>query len=143
MSDISFVVIDDEIDDLVIDAEGVGLRRIEPTDETTAGLDLDPLTTALLIGAGVLAARFVVTVWDKYKGGVRIDLGTEPPVVERVKEVPYGMVVVFTKDDEVRIETHDEPKEVVERILTAIFSLPKEATPADVNEKAEAARKAA
>lgn len=139
MDDVRFIVIDDEKDQLLQDAEEVGLR--EGDARALDPLGLDPLTTALLIGGGLAAARFIVGVWDKYRGGVRIDLGTRPPTVERVRGVPYGAFIIFAADDEVRVETRDEPEEVIERIVKRIFSLGHDAKAADVTKVIDDARK--
>lgn len=139
--DVTFVFLaDEESIPLLGEPVPAGLSK-SPTPPPD--LALDPGTAIILTGAVILAARFVVSLWERWRGGVRIDLGTEPPTIERLREVPYGVVVVLTVDDDVRIETVDEPEEVVERILSKIFSLGSAPAPADVTAAVAQGRAAA
>ncbi|RZT17478.1 hypothetical protein EV649_5024 [Kribbella sp. VKM Ac-2569] len=125
MADLRVVVMGgDEPTELLEDAAESGLRRVTSTGG--GELALDPATAIILTGAAVFGARFVISVLERRKGGMRIDLGTQPHTVERIRDIPYGTVVILTADDDVRIQTIDEPKEVVERILTSILTLPRD-----------------
>src|SRR5271156_6730497 len=106
MDEIELVLISDDNErELLTLAEDSGLRPIE--DAASTDFELDPLTMTLLIGGALMVGRFLISVMERSKGGVRIDLATRPPTVERLRDVPYGVILVFTADDEVRIETVD------------------------------------
>ncbi len=94
---------------------------------------MDPGTILVVVGLLALG-KFVLTAIERFKGGVRIDLGTRPPTIDRRKELPYGMVVVFTADDDVRIQMFDEAKDAVERLISDLFRISGEVTAAAVSE---------
>jgi hypothetical protein len=126
MTDIKVVVMaGDESAELLELAGKSDLRQV--TGGSDGELALDPLTVLALTGAAVFVGRFVISVIERRKGGIRIDLGTQPRSVERVKDLPYGVVVIMTADADVRIQTVDEPREVVERILASILTMPRDA----------------
>jgi hypothetical protein len=126
-AEISLLFIEnDEMDAVLEEVDRIGLRRRKSVDAPPLGLD--PVTVVVVTGSVVFVARFILSVWERFRGGVRIDLATHPPTVERLRAIPYGVLVILTEEKEVRIETHDEPEEAVERILTSILSLPADAT---------------
>jgi hypothetical protein len=47
--------------------------------------------------------------------------------------VVLGVMIVLTVDDDVRIETNDEPREVVERLLAAVLVMPSGSTASQVD----------
>jgi hypothetical protein len=80
---------------------------------------------AVLIGAGVAAAaKFVMTWWEKRKGGLVIDLRKDAKdQIYRDKDVPWGFIVVFAVDGgSVKVETKDEPKDAIERLIGDVIS---------------------
>jgi hypothetical protein len=135
MADVSIVVMGgDERAELLEQAADLELRQVNRT--SGGDLALDPATAIVLAGAAVFVARFVISVLERRRGGIRIDLGTQPHTVERIRDIPYGTVVILTADDDVRIQTIDEPKEVVERILTSILTLPRDVGSREVGQVA-------
>ena len=79
----------------------------------------------LLVGGGVLAAARFVTGWvDKLRGGVVIDQREDAEDdLHRDRDLPWGMFLIYPKDGgEVKIETKDEPKDAIERLIGEIIS---------------------
>jgi hypothetical protein len=138
---LKIVVISDEDADLAALGEASGLTRSEEDD--VQDLFLDPITAAVLIGGALVAARFVLHVIDVYRGGVEINLTVKPPTVKRNKEVPFGYVVTLTADGKVDVNTKDEPKDAIERMVESILKLPVDATVSTVKAAIEAAKQAA
>jgi hypothetical protein len=99
-----------------------------PASQKGGGLELDPLTATVLVGGALLTGRFLLSVVDRFRGGLRVDLRTVPPTVERLKDLPYGLVVVLTADFDVRIKTVEESRDSVARMLTEVLKLPATAT---------------
>jgi hypothetical protein len=137
MSDetVQIVVISDEDADLAAMGEVAGLERREGEIEE----DFAILGAVLLIGAVLAAAKLVENIINQYRGGVQIDLNQKPPVIRRNHQLPYGWVVIVAADDTVKVETHGEEPDSLERIITAVLKLPVDATASVV----EAAIKAA
>jgi hypothetical protein len=129
---------DEEDDDLLTVASDFDLRTVE--DEEAEDLGLDPVSMALLVGAALAFGKFIVSVLDRRRGGMRIDLGTVPPSVERSKGVPFGFIVIFTADGKVEIKAADEPKDALERMITEAIKLPATVTAATVKGVLEAAK---
>ena len=84
---------------------------------------LDPLTAILVAGGALLVATFVVELIDKARGGMIIDLDPDAEhLARRDRSVPAGWVVIVDADGKsVKIETHDAPKGVSERLLERII----------------------
>lgn len=122
---IEIVVIPDDEVDLAAIGEVEGLER---SDGEAVEEQLAVLGAVVLIGAAIAAAKLVMHVVEIYRGGVQINLDKRPPVIRRNSAVPVGWVVVVAADNTVKIETHDEPKDALERITTAILKLPVDAT---------------
>jgi hypothetical protein len=86
---------------------------------------VEPVSAILIAGGVIAATKFVLDWWERRKGGLVIDL--RPDVTERISrdgDLPYGYVVVFTADSAgrpaVTVEVKDAPKDVWERLLTAL-----------------------
>lgn len=138
-ADLSVIVrSDEEDDDLLTVASDFDLRRAE--DEEAEDLGLDPLTMVVLVGAALAFGKFIVSVLDRRRGGMRIDLGTVPPSVERSKGVPFGVIVILTVDGNVEIKAVDEPKDALERMITETIRLPVTITAAAVKSALDAAK---
>ena len=119
-SDLELIVAIDS-GDIPISPENFGLKGRET--EEFADLGLDPATALIVVGGALGLARFVVSIFERHRGGIRIDLGTIPPTVDRTKDIPFGTIIIFTTDDDVRIETVDEPKDAVERMVSDLLKL--------------------
>lgn len=79
--------------------------------------------TAVLIGAGVVAAaKFVLDWWDKRRGGLVIDLRADAgDQIYRNPDLPYGVVVVFAAaGGQVKVQTHDMPRDGMQQLLEAV-----------------------
>jgi hypothetical protein len=106
-------------------AEATGIDLQEAPGEG-AGVDeaIAPIA-AVLIGAGVAAAaKFIASWWEKRRGGLVVDLrqGAKDQIY-REKDVPWGFILVFpAAGGEVKIETKDEPKDAIERLIEAVIS---------------------
>jgi hypothetical protein len=138
VSDVQVLVISDEEVDLAEHVEQSGLRRL--SSDHAAALGLDPVSATIVVGAALAAARFVLSLIDRVRGGLRIDLGTRPPTLERDGAIPFRTIIVFTADDNVEIRTDDEPKDAIERIVTALFSIPAAASAAAVRSTVDTAK---
>jgi hypothetical protein len=96
-----------------------------------AGLDLQieqrphilPAVTLVLMGGGaLLAAKFVVDLVDRLRGGIVIDARPDATeLVRRNRDVPYGWALVLAADGSVSINVHDSPKDASERLIQAII----------------------
>ena len=86
---------------------------------------LDPVTAVLIGGAVLGLGRAIYGWWDRRRGGLVIDLRpTAPDNLYRDRDVPWGHIVMFANDGKVSIETKDEPKDAVERLLEALIKAP-------------------
>jgi len=84
---------------------------------------LDPFSWILIGGGALAVAHFIVETIDKSKGGVVIDLSGGDRKPHRDKDVPYGWALIISADGkEVRIETHDAPRDATERLISEIIS---------------------
>ncbi len=133
---VTVVVVSDEEADLAALGELEGLTRGD--EHEVEELALDPLTAAVLVGVGLAVGKFVLRVINEYRGGVRLDLTSKPAVIKRDREVPYGWIVTLAADGKVEIETKDEPKDSIERMVEAVLKLPVDATVAKVKAAIEA-----
>ncbi len=101
--------------------------QLEATTDQPDG-DIEPQVepiTAIVIGAGVLAAvKFIADWWEKRRGGLVIDLRPNAKdQIRRNRELPYGYVLIFPPTGgKVNIETHDMPKDAAQQILEAVIS---------------------
>jgi hypothetical protein len=97
----------------IVNAESEGpAEQIEPV-------------TAILIGAAVLAAaKFIQNWWERARGGLVIDLrATATEQIYRTKKVPYGYVVTLpAAGGTVTIDVKDEPKDSIERLISALVT---------------------
>lgn len=95
-----------------------------PETEPGAEVLVEPVT-AMLIGAGVLAAaKFLMDWWQKVRGGLVIDQrpGAKDDIY-RDRDVPWGYVVVYPADGgEVKVEVKDAPKDAAERWISEVIS---------------------
>jgi hypothetical protein len=114
-----------ELDEVRAAAQAETLSAEEastPSDELSA--DIEPITM-LLIGGGILAAAKFIAGWlDKRRGGLVIDQrdGAKDDL-HRDPDLPWGYIVIYAKDGgEVKIETRDEPKDAIERLIAQIVS---------------------
>jgi hypothetical protein len=107
-------------------ADSVGVDILESPGEPPEGpVDQIVPIVAVLIGAGVLGAgKFIMTWWEKRRGGLVIDLRPDAKdQIYRDHDVPWGYIVVFPADGgEVKIETKDEPKDSIERLIDSVTS---------------------
>jgi hypothetical protein len=136
--DTEITVISDPEADLVMLAQESGLVKREQAAGDDLGLD--PITAAIVVGGVLTIGKFVLSVVERWRGGVRIDLTSHPATVERLGSVPYGLIVVLTASGDVRIDTADEPKDAAERIVTTLFRLPIDATIGAVTKAVQAVR---
>jgi hypothetical protein len=135
-------VLSDREADLVAAGVASGLQE-KPSDGGADELGLDPFSAAVLVGSALAIGKFVLTVIERWKGGIRIDLATKPATVERLRDVPYGVIVILTRDGEVRIETVEEPKDAVERMIVSVIKLPVDAAASLVSQTLATAKGAA
>lgn len=94
----------------------------EPSGEFEG--QVEPITM-VLIGAGVVAAvQFVMTWWEKRRGGLVIDQRPEAKDdVYRDRDLNYGYVLIYPRDGgDVRLETKDMPKDAVTQLLEAVVA---------------------
>src|SRR5262249_37062683 len=77
----------------------------------------------VLTGAGIMAAHFIVDLIEKRRGGLVIDLKPGAKnLVRRDRSVPFGWAVIRSADGvNVKIETHDAPKDASERLVGQII----------------------
>jgi hypothetical protein len=139
MPDLRVIVRSDDAEDELLTVVSE-FQLHEAEDEEAGELGLDPITMVVLVGAGLSFGKFIISVLDKRKGGMYIDLGTAPPTVERSKEVPFGVIVILTVDGNVEIRTLDEPKDALERMITEAINLPATVTRSVVKETLDTAK---
>lgn len=84
---------------------------------------IEPVTAILVAGGALLVGKFVVDLIDRLRGGVLIDLRPDAKdFIKRRRGVPYGWALIRSADGkEVKIETHDAPKDAAERLLGQII----------------------
>jgi hypothetical protein len=121
------VRIDDEADyaaavKAVAATAGVEINVVTESGEVE--LSLEPIT-AVLVGAGVLAAgKFITDLIDRLRGGVVIDRRSDSiDTLYRDRSLPYGWVVIIPPDGgRVEIDVKDAAKDAQERLLSEVIS---------------------
>jgi hypothetical protein len=85
---------------------------------------IDPLSIVLIFGGAVAIAKFTVDLFDRFHGGVIVDLKPEAKqLVRRDKNLPYGWIVVVATDGKkVDINVKDAPKDTAERWVEDIIN---------------------
>jgi hypothetical protein len=118
-------------DDLVAIGQSAAKHGViqEAVDESTAEqLEIGILAAVLLIGVGLAVSRVIVDLWERWRGGLEIDLTKQPTKISRNHEIPMGYIVTLMANGKVQIEVKDEPKDSIERLTEAILKLPVAAT---------------
>lgn len=85
---------------------------------------IDPLSIVLIFGGVVAIAKFTVDLFDRFHGGVIVDLRSDAKqLVRRDKSLPYGWIVVVAADGKkVDINVKDAPKDAAERWVEDIIN---------------------
>jgi hypothetical protein len=132
---IQIAVVSDEDVDMAALGEAEGLERHDDQVEEHFVV----IGAVLLIGAVMAAAKLVMRAIAVYRGGVQIEMNQTPPVIRRNKALPDGTYVIVAADGTVKIETHGEPEDSIERMTTAILKLPVSATVSTIQAAIKAA----
>jgi hypothetical protein len=102
-------------------------------DDELQPLLVDGVTPLVVAGAVVGLVKIVSDFIDKSRGGTIIDRTVEPVRISRDRGVPWGHVVILASDGSTEVQVHDAPKDAMERWLTKLLELPKDATKAVVD----------
>ncbi len=130
MSDVKIRVRVDEMADLEAahscakEQEHIQMEAIVGTPSGDIQVQMAPIT-AVLIAAGVaVAAKFVADWWERLRGGLVIDMRPDAEdLFRRDRNVPYGIIVILAADGgQVRIESHDMPKDGIQQLLELVIS---------------------
>jgi hypothetical protein len=102
---------------------------IEKTDQEQEEFGI--FAVVVLIGAGLAVAKVVSDLWERWRGGMVIDLTQTPPSIRRSHDIQFGYIVTLTRDGnqvKASVDTKDEPKDAIERLAEAVLKLPVDAT---------------
>ena len=105
-----------------VDANG-GVFSQKSTDRSEEEIELlaDPFTV-LAIAGGVTAVVKAFMEWrERQQGGTQIDLRTTPALAKRSPEIPYGVILLIGEDGTADIQTHDSPKDAIERWIAVVL----------------------
>jgi hypothetical protein len=105
----------------------IAAQETDVTPETNIA-NLDPLTAAVIVGAALAAGKFLIRLWREIQGGTVIDVRQTPIKVDRSRALDYGFFMIVAKDGSVTIESKDEPKDSLERMVESVLKLPIDAT---------------
>ncbi len=104
--------------------EDIRMEAIVGTPSGEVEVQMAPIT-AVLIAAGVaVVAKFVADWWERLRGGLVIDMRPNAEdQIRRDRNVPYGIIVIFPTDGgQVKIESHDMPKDGIQQLLEFVIS---------------------
>lgn len=101
--------------------------QIEATAGSPKGgieAQMEPVTAVLIAAGAAAVAKFVMDWWEKRQGGLVVDMRPEAKdQIYRDQNLPYGFVVIFPPEGgQVKIETHDMPKDATQQLLEAVIS---------------------
>jgi len=88
---------------------------------------VDGVSAVVLAGAVAGLVKVIGDFIDKRRGGTIIDRTADPIRVTRDRGVPWGHVVIMFEDGTIEVEVHDAPEDALERWLTKLLELPKDA----------------
>lgn len=128
---------DDDLAAAYAASEGTDVEVREVTAEPSGGLEqqIEPVT-AVLIGAGVVAAtKMLMDWWDRRRGGLVIDLRPdEPDMFYRDPDIAYGYVVTIPAEGgTVTVDVKNLPdaaEKWVSDVVTSAFTTASEAAAA-------------
>ena len=101
---------------------GAATNRVDITVVSEPEI-IEPITALLVAGGVFTAAKFIVDLIDRLRGGLLIDLRPGArSLVARDRAVPFGWAVVVARDGRVKLETHDAPKDAAERLISQLIS---------------------
>src|SRR4051812_21929060 len=101
---VAIVVPPEDLIDVSASSANHGVEQ-EPIDEATGEqLEIGILAAVLLIGAGLALAKVVADLWERWRGGLEIDLTKKPIKIARNHEIPMGYIVTVTKDGKVDVK---------------------------------------
>ena len=85
---------------------------------------MEPVTAVLIAAGAAAVAKFVMDWWETRRGGLVIDMRLNAKdQIYRNRDVPYGFILIFPADGgQVKIETHDMPKDATQQLLEAVIS---------------------
>jgi hypothetical protein len=112
------------LEDAVKELQADGIQVEFGTERTNF---IEPVTGTLVIVGGIAAGKFVIRVIREAKGGTVIDMTKNPVQISRNRKLDYGYFVILAKDGSVSVQTKDEPKDALERMITEALSLGGEA----------------
>ncbi|HSH81162.1 MAG TPA: hypothetical protein VLA19_21720 [Herpetosiphonaceae bacterium] len=95
--------------------------------DTTPNNLTDPVTLTIVVAGGAFAlAGLVVSLIDRYRGGVVIDRTKDPLDIRRDRDLPFGFLVIQAKDGQVTVETRETPPDTLERIVAKLVGAGKD-----------------
>jgi len=134
VDELRIVVVRDDEANLEKLAEEQGLSLAEDEDIQQK---FEPGTVIILTGQTELVGRFIMSLVEKFHGGVRMDMTAQPPLIKRSSEIPYGFIYLFFVDGEVEV---DAKADALGSVVEAVFSLPFEASADSAKSAIAAAR---
>jgi hypothetical protein len=117
------VHLDDELTQEYISSELLTheLRQSDPDEFGSQAID--PLSISLIIGSAYALALLVVSIYERLRGGVVVDLTGIYPDIYRDHDIPHGWMIVIAKDGKVELEAKDIPRDSLERIVEKVIEL--------------------
>lgn len=112
------------------------LRRVTDQAQMVA---VDPLTWALIIGAGAALTAVVLDYFERSQGGMMVDCTKDPVQVSRDSGVLPNTILIILKDGSIKIENVDPKSSVAEKIFSEILQLTVSSTVDKVKQITDAA----
>jgi hypothetical protein len=111
-----------------------------PSDDEFGEQGLGLIGAVVILGLAHGLAHLVMSIVEKVRGGVVIDLTGDIPDIRSDRDLPRGWMVVLTKDGIVELKKEDLPPDGLERVVTIFLKLGKDAMVATVEAAVKAVK---
>ncbi|PKO16285.1 MAG: hypothetical protein CVU39_07940 [Chloroflexi bacterium HGW-Chloroflexi-10] len=123
---------DDEITRDYVSTEISKYGLVQAVPDKNLRVLVDPVLIAVIVGSVFAAAHFVMSIIERIRGGMVLDLTGDKPEIRSDRDIPLGWLIIIAKDGKVELKKEELPAGGLQQVIEKLFAMGTDITKAAI-----------